>query len=108
MSSFVDTFWQAVEHWEKDQSELVLEVFRRHPRLECNINATVLGAEGKTVTFRDAENGKEWPLKFDNAMIQPHSFARLNAVCSFIATWEDENPEASLKCVLTELRAARR
>ena len=108
MSSFADAFWQAVEHWEKDQPELVLELFRRHPRLECTINGTVLGVDGRTVTFRDTENGKEWPLRFDNATFQPHGFARLNAVCSFVASWEGESPEGSLKCVLTELRAARR
>jgi len=96
-----DRFWNAVDHWEKDQPEIFLEF---SGPIEGIFKGTVAQIKGKTVTFRDVETEEELSVNFDEAEVRFHSFSRFDAICSFCALWMDESTLQTAKCVLTESR----
>jgi hypothetical protein len=95
MFSHSDKFWKAVDHWEKEPSEIVLQF---SGPIEGTFKGTVSRVKGKTVTFRDRETDEEHVINFDEAVIRFHIFSR-----SFCARWEDESTLQAAMCVLTEV-----
>lgn len=104
MTSSVEKFWNSVGHWEKDQPKIVLEISGSRPPVAMTFTGTVARVDGVSVVFWDVEAEAERPVNFLGASIRSHSFERLDAVCCFVALWEDAETLESVRCLLTELR----
>jgi hypothetical protein len=104
MTSFAEDFGKAVVRWLLRQPEVLLEFSVQRPQIQEAFRGMVVDIEGTKVTFRKQGTDQELPIEFSDAIIRLHDFSQLDAVCSFVARWENASTFESMECVLTELR----
>ena len=108
MRSADNEFWKAVDRWKLHQLQIVVTFIRAvAPNLQEIFTGGVTGSNGRLVSFRDENTGKELTIDFAEAhifigsfeVVEPFGMVRVIEVA-----WQNAE---FLSCTLTEPRETR-